>query len=228
MSNEIKTVETNTAVTPMALLEVAMNQNADVDKLEKLWELQQRWEASEARKAYNQAIAKFRSVCPAIKKTRQAHNSKYAGLSETLEQVKPHLEACGLSHSWRTDQSSGVVSVTCMVTHILGHSEATTLMADPDTSGSKNSIQSIGSTVTYLQRYTFNSILGLASTDDFDDDGDAAGALDVDDVIALFASADTLSKLDVLASHGAKLKGEERERAVKVFTKRKEELSVKA
>jgi len=35
----------------------------------------------------------------------------------------------------------------------------------PDTSGSKNSIQAVGSTVSYLQRYTLYSILGLASKD---------------------------------------------------------------
>ena len=42
----------------------------------------------------------------------------------------------------------------------------------PDNSGSKNSIQAIGSTTTYLQRYTLFSILGLAAGED--DDGSAA------------------------------------------------------
>jgi hypothetical protein len=54
----------------------------------------------------------------------------------------------------------------------MGHSERTTLSATADTSGSKNSIQAIGSTVTYLQRYTLLAAVGLAAGGD--DDGQAA------------------------------------------------------
>lgn len=45
-------------------------------------------------------------------------------------------------------------------------------MAGRDESGNKNSIQSIGSTVTYLQRYTLKAGLGLAAASD--DDGGKA------------------------------------------------------
>ena len=44
------------------------------------------------------------------------------------------------------------------------------LSAPPDSSGSKNSIQAIASTLTYLQRYTLLSITGLAASE-ADDDG---------------------------------------------------------
>jgi len=159
-------------VTPMALIEVAMQQNADVDKLEKLWELQQRYEAAEAKKAFVAAMAKFRENCPSIVKTKKAHNSKYAGLAETISQIKGVESECGLSHSWRTDSKNKTVEVTCIVTHELGHSEQTTLFAEPDKSGSKNSIQAIGSSVTYLQRYTLFSLLGLASIEDDLDGGE--------------------------------------------------------
>jgi len=225
MSKALKVMNESATVTPMSLIQMAVEQNADLDKLEKLMDMRERWEKDEARKAYNRAIAKFRAECPPINKTRQAHNSKYAGLSETVEQIKPYLEDCGLSHSWHTDQSSGVVSVTCKVTHILGHSDETTLSAEPDKSGSKNSIQAIGSTVTYLQRYTLSSILGLASTDDFDDDGNAAGALDVDGVIQLLESATTLAQLDQRATHAAKLESADKKKARDVYLQRKEELS---
>ena len=43
-----------------------------------------------------------------------------------------------------------------------------------DTSGSKNAIQQIKSTITYLKSVTFESIIGLASTDaNLDDDGNS-------------------------------------------------------
>lgn len=50
------------------------------------------------------------------------------------------------------------------------------MSAEPDGSGSKNAVQAIGSTNTYLQRYTLFSVLGLASVDMDDDANGAANA----------------------------------------------------
>ena len=162
-----------TAITPMQMLQIAVEQGADMDKLSKLMDLQERWEATEAKKAFVVAMSKFRERCPTISKTRQGHNTKYAGLSETIDAIKALQTECGLSHSWRTTQEGGMTTVTCRVTHIGGHSEETSLTGEPDKTGSKNSIQAIGSTVSYLQRYTLFSILGMASAEQ-DDDGKAA------------------------------------------------------
>jgi hypothetical protein len=162
------------SVTPNQLLAIAVEKGADLAQLEKLMDLQERFEANEAKKAYVKAMARFREDCPAIKKTRDAHNSKYAGLAETIAQIKGLLSDHGLSHTWRTNQENGLISVTCCVTHTAGHQECTTLSAGADQTGSKNSIQAIGSTITYLERYTLFAILGIASTDQ-DDDAAAAG-----------------------------------------------------
>ena len=43
--------------TPSHLLQMAVQQGADLDKLERLMALQERWEATEARKAYDTAFA---------------------------------------------------------------------------------------------------------------------------------------------------------------------------
>lgn len=158
------------AITPMDMLQIAVEQNADLDKLTKLMDLQERWQATEAKKAYVAAMSDFSAKCPIIDKTRTAHNSKYAGLAETLEQIRELLSECGLSHSWKTTQDNGNISVMCCVTHIEGHQECTSMEAGPDTSGSKNSIQALASTVTYLERYTLSAILGLASKEQ-DTDG---------------------------------------------------------
>ena len=74
----------------------------------------------------------------------------------------------GLRTFWKTDQPEGKVKVTCVCTHTLGHSESTPLTADSDTSGTKNSIQAMASTITYLQRYTLLSLTGLATHEDSD------------------------------------------------------------
>ena len=166
-------------VSPNMLLQMAVQGNADVDKLEKLMELQERHERNEARKAYVVAMSNFRSKCPTITKDQLVSfdtskgNTSYhhAGLSGTIEQIKDIMTECGLSHSWRTSQHDGQIKVTCILSHIMGHSEETSLECGADTSGGKNTIQALGSTQTYLERYTLFAILGLASAEDNDGAG---------------------------------------------------------
>lgn len=157
-------------VTPMALLQSAQSSGASIEQMQQLMDLQERYENREALKAYNQAMSAFRDEAPTINRSRKGHNTKYAGLAETIEAIKPFLSKHGLSHQWKTSQENGLIAVECTVLHRMGHSESTTLAAEPDKTGQKNSIQAIGSTVAYLERYTLSAILGLASRE-MDDDG---------------------------------------------------------
>ena len=86
--------------------------------------------------------------------------------------VDPIIGAHGLSYRFRTTQNDRI-SVTCILSHKAGHAEETTLSGPADSSGNKNAIQAIGSTLTYLQRYSLVQMLGLAAGND--DDGKAAG-----------------------------------------------------
>ncbi|MCK5444988.1 MAG: ERF family protein [Rhodospirillaceae bacterium] len=169
-SGDLQIVE-GPAATPMHLLQMATQQGANPETLERYMGMQERYEANEARKAYVLAMTQFRGECPIIDKTRTGHNSKYAGLAETINQVQGLLSKCGLSHSWKTNQAGPGIEVTCCVTHALGHQECTSMNAPADDSGKKNTIQAIASTVTYLERYTLFAVLGLASSDQ-DLDGD--------------------------------------------------------
>lgn len=156
-------------ITPMDMLQTAVDKGADLDQMQKLMDLHERWEENQAKKAYVTAMSEFQKKAPIIHKTREGHNTKYAGLAETIMHIRGLMQECGLSHTWKTNQTNGEVTVTCCVTHVDGHSECTQLSAGADTSGNKNNVQAIGSTVTYLQRYTLFAILGLSSSeDDFD------------------------------------------------------------
>jgi hypothetical protein len=171
-----------TEITPMQLITSAMQQNVDIEKMQQLFELQMRWEKNEAKKAYNDAFSLFKSETFAIKKDKTASfrtknggqmQYDYITLANVVSTTVPLLSKYGLSHSWETKQEGQVVYVTCKISHRMGHSESVTLSSGVDTSGQKNPIQMIGSAVSYLQRYTLISILGLASTDQ-DDDGAAS------------------------------------------------------
>ena len=168
-------------VTPMDLISRAQQSNASIEQMQQLFDLQLRYESNEARKAYNEAMSNFREECPTINRGRSVthNNTKFAGLAESIEAIRPVLSKYGLSHQWKTKQDAAQITVECTVTHRMGHSESTSLAASPDKSGGKNDIQAIGSTVSYLERYTLYAILGLSSRE-MDDDGKAAGGQKVD------------------------------------------------
>ena len=96
----------------------------------------------------------------------------HATLAEVCDAAVAAMSKHGLSHRWEVDQSNGI-TVSCVITHKMGHSEATTMTAPPDDSGQKNRIQQIASTVTYLQRYTLMGAVGMASKE-MDDDAKAS------------------------------------------------------
>jgi hypothetical protein len=168
---------------PAAMLMAAMDKNVDLEKLERFMDLQTKWEENEAKKAYHKAMAAFAANLPKIEKDRHVsfENSKggttqydHASLGNVSEKIQAALSPHGLHASWKpVQQEGGLISVTCTITHELGHSESTTLSANPDASGGKNNIQAIGSTIAYLERYTVLALTGLA-THDMDDDGNSA------------------------------------------------------
>ena len=170
------------APTPLDMLNRAMDKGLDPEQLDKFIDLHHKWEANEARKAFVLAMSKFRAEPILIKKSKRVNYTTSKGTTDymhaTLDQVVaaalPHMSANGLAHRWETNQEGDQISVTCVITHEQGHSERTLLTASPDQSGGKNSIQAIGSTVSYLERYTFMAATGLAASD-MDNDGRQPG-----------------------------------------------------
>ncbi len=169
MSNEVSKIEQQqvmpvTQQSPMRLVEMAIQSNADIDKLEKLMDLQDRWEKGNAKKSFLAAMSEFQRICPDIMKMKKAHNSSYAPLGDIVSQIREPLSSCGLSYRFEQDHASGI-KVKCIVSHVDGHNESTEMTAPADSSGSKNGIQAIASTVTYLSRYTLTAALGIVTAD---------------------------------------------------------------
>lgn len=157
------------ALTPMVMLDRAVSQGASVETLDKLMGLQERWEKNQARKSFDAAIADAKAKLRPVLRNRAGHNSKrYADFAAIATAVDPVLSEFGLSYRFRSEQGEKI-NVTCILSHKGGHSEETTLSGPADNTGNKNAIQAIGSTLTYLQRYSLVQMLGLAAADD--DDG---------------------------------------------------------
>lgn len=175
MSEIAKIPAQNHPITPMEMLSRAVDQGADLDKLTKLMDLQDRWEANNARKDYVAAMAAFKKDPPKITKDKTVGFGKtsysHASHNQVCEKIAEALSAHDMTHSWDVHQlEGGMIKITCTITHVGGHSESVSMQSSADTSGSKNNIQAIGSAVTYLQRYTLLSITGLGAAEK-DDDG---------------------------------------------------------
>jgi hypothetical protein len=178
--------QTGTA-TPSDLIRYAIESKADVEQLERLYALQQKWDADRARRDFVEAMAAAKADAPEIIKEKHvSYQTKtgvtsymHATLGNVVGVVVPWLARHGFSHRWNTRQDGGVIYVTCVLTHEGGHSEACELFAAPDDSGGKNAIQAVVSTKTYLERHTLLAATGLATADE-DDDGRAGGGSGID------------------------------------------------
>jgi hypothetical protein len=175
-NNQMQIIDDN----PQSLISVAIQKGVDINQLEKLLALKERYDAIQAKKSFLAAMSKFQSDVPTIQKKKQvgytskgggSTSYKYADLGEIDEVIKHPLADNGLSKRWEINEDGEKIFCTCIISHVDGHFEKTSMSSIKDDSGGKNLIQSRASAVTYLQRYTLIGALGLTTASE-DNDGD--------------------------------------------------------
>lgn len=188
------------ANSPMGMMLAALNQGAQLEQIEKMMDLQERWQKGEAKKAYDTAFAAFKAEAVKIIKGKDVTDGplkgrSYAELHDVVNAVTPALSKHGLSSSWKlTRDEKDWMEVTCYLRHVGGHEESVSMGGPPDAGGAKNAIQARASTKTYLERYTLKAITGLSEQND---DNDGAGADDAafelrDEWISKMTQADSM------------------------------------
>jgi len=166
----------------MELMKLAVQSEGGIEKLEQILGLQERWEQSNAKKAFNRAMSHFQSILPVIEKLGVVDYTtakgrtfyQYAKLEDIARAIQPALKETGLSYRFKQLQEGGVIKVSCIVTHQDGHSDSTEISSTPDVSGGKDQLKSIASAISYLRRYTLTGILGIVVGGE-DDEGEPAG-----------------------------------------------------
>lgn len=181
-------VQSNEASMAMQIMTMASNPDFDVNKLEKLMDLQEREMARLALVAFNQAFAEMQSQIPTVAKSKKGGDSNYATLEDVVEITRPILNRYGFSTYFdtKTDISNnrevkdkygnvnviydGNVIVEAILLHKMGHQIKTSLIVPFDFSGSKkmNTAQAMGSAVSYGKRYSLCALLNIATRDDND------------------------------------------------------------
>ena len=124
------------------------------------------------------AFLAFQAEAPELPRTEKVGEGNniysYTPLPLMKKLLQPLLTKHGFVYAWDFKEVNGKIECSCILTHIDGHSKKSTMTADKDNTADMNSIQAVGSTMSYLQRYSFKAVLGLTSADE-DDDGRSAG-----------------------------------------------------
>jgi len=180
---ESRAVQENSTET---FLVEAIRQKYDPDIIREMMQLQRELKADLAKEAFFEAVAAFKTEAPKVKKDK--HNtffdSWYTSLGCLLDTYNPILGRFGLSLSFpspvQTDKS---MTAECRLSHRWGHSESAKMTGPIDIAAvgkqsgqrSRNPIQDVKSTFTYLRAVTCEAVLGVAGTEGtLDDDGNAA------------------------------------------------------
>lgn len=155
---------------PGALLRLAVEQGADVDRLERLMALQERWQAAQAQRAFIEGMAEFQSRMPAIPKVREVHRSgggllyKFANADDITSAIRANERDCGFSHRFEFQpRDDGGCRTTCIVTHKGGHSERTTVDIPPTKGMNTNAAQDCGIAMQYGMRYSLVGAYGITT-----------------------------------------------------------------
>ena len=109
---------------------------------------------------------------------------EYATLDEILRTIRPVLAKHGFSIWFDTGHNyeHNLINVMCNLCHASGEQRTSEIALPADTSGSKNIVQALGSTLTYARRYLISMMLGISTI--ADDDAQAAAVEYIDEKTA--------------------------------------------
>lgn len=161
----------------------ARDPSVDIDKMERLLAMQERVQERQARQAFTEAKIAMRPELPEVtmkglirivKDGKTIQETPFARFEDIHEAVMPILTRHGFDLSFRNGLSDdGKVRVTTILSHVGGCQEETNFDLPHDSSGSKNSVQAVGSSTSYGKRYGTLSILNIKVSGE-DDNATAA------------------------------------------------------
>lgn len=201
---EAKNEITLTDNSPAGMMMTALRNGAQLEQVEKMMLLQERYETTQARKSYNAAFSDFKAEAVRIVKSTKVtagplSGKSYAELYSVVDALTPALSRHGLSASWKlTKDEKDWMEVTCFLRHVDGHEESASMGGPPDAGGAKNAIQARASTKSYLERYTLKAICGVAEGGEDDDGAGGADEKPLFDVVAALNAVEACKTVDAI------------------------------
>lgn len=178
---EVATVQDMSGGLLEVIARAARDPNVDIDKMERLLQMQERVQARNAQASFAAALAELQPKLPIISERGKILNkqggtqSKYALWEDINEAIRPLLAEHGFSLSFKGRSAGAMIVTVGILSHRDGHSETTEIELPRDDSGSKNAVQGIGSSKSYGKRYAAFDLLNITTRGE-DDDGVRGGA----------------------------------------------------
>ena len=186
--NIVEKNQQNAEINALTLIDKAIEKDIDVDKFAKLVDIVKMLENGKAKRDFYEALSNFQGEVPPIKKLSRADMGygkpkyNYAEFGEIVTTIQEPLKRHGLSYHFEIGNEPVVtkgekgediivefVAVTCTVAHKSGYEKNTTMSVQKDAGAGKSNVQAVGSTITYLKRYTLLALLGIGTADPDDD-----------------------------------------------------------
>jgi hypothetical protein len=177
VSNEVVKIDPVES-TPQTLIQQGLESGASIEVMERMFNLQERWEKNQAKKVFDQAMSEAQAKLPEIKKTKKVFNKQgqelyaYAPIEQIVSQVKKVLSEFGLSYSIKTEMTKNdtgqIVGVksTVVVKHSGGHSEEYEMEVPLGTATNiMSQSQVIAAASTFSKRYAFSNAFGIMTAD---------------------------------------------------------------
>lgn len=179
MTNELTRQDGGTvAVQPQAdlmavIARAASDESVDVEKMERLFALKERMDGQERQRIFADALARIQAAAPRITQHGKTDKARFAKLEDIDFAMRPLMAGEGFSLSFDTEMIDGKVLMVGKLSHRAGHSEEKRLALPIDNGPGRNSIQAMGSTVSYGRRYLTKMFFNIIEVGE-DNDGNGA------------------------------------------------------
>jgi len=202
-------------VTPMQMVQIAVQQGASIDTIERLAKLQNEMVEREEVRAFNDAMMKCQAALRRIgaDKANKQTNSRYASYAKLDSILRPIYTKYGFALSFDTGEIalSDYVLVVCYVSHNGGHTRTYKINMPADGKGAKGGdvmtkTHATGSAVMYGRRYLLNMIFNT-SIGETDDDGNAASMAgdELGDLLEIIGNSSTIGELQAAYDEAKKV-----------------------
>ncbi len=159
------------------LIAKAIDKDTSVEVMEKLLAMRRDFLAEQAKKAFDESMAKFQEECPVIEKTKAVYEKgsttkvryKYAVLDSIVSQTKGAIASNGLSYAFDELKDEQFTTIICIVTHIAGHSRQTSFKIPIGSEAYMSDVQKYGARMTFGKRYSFCNAFGITTGDEDND-----------------------------------------------------------
>ncbi len=162
--------------TPAELLNQAISKGIDPDKLDKLLEVYEKWQASQDLKELQARLSEAKKCFKKIKRSRQGNNHKYASLDDIMAAISKPLVRQGIVLSFH---ECGLYKVGDMIilktiakvqykSALIESSHESPIDWHGQKDKRMNVAQAFGSSSTYSKRYALCNLLGIELQGDDD------------------------------------------------------------